>query len=168
MSVGIVLFFIFCGIQLPYFFTFAVADCECGYSSTIGSSSIDYVFTDLLESDFLHITNISLDTDWRPQSYNVTAEASRGIYGTDFSVANVVSNPTVNATSFSGPGKLGGDPGLQFFVGGGIPRSGYVSCAEMDSARTDMLWGTYRAAMKLTLIPGTVSAFFWVRSSASI
>ncbi|RDW94809.1 glycoside hydrolase family 16 protein [Coleophoma crateriformis] len=155
------LLFLLWVIQLSCFFNFTAADCECGYSSTIGSSTFDYVFTDLLESDFLHITNISLDTDWQPQSYNVTAEASRGAYGTGFLVTNVVSKPIANVGSFSGPGSLGGDPGLQFLVDGGIPKSDYVGCAEMDSARTDMLWGTYRAAMKLTPVPGTVSAFFW-------
>lgn len=59
-----------------------VALCECGYTSTIeafGSSPV--VFTDLIESDFLHIRNVAKDTDWRRQNYSVTAEAGRGPYG---------------------------------------------------------------------------------------
>ncbi|KAL3423348.1 Beta-glucanase 2 [Phlyctema vagabunda] len=138
-----------------------VGDCECGYSSTIGTSSTQYVFTDLLESDFLHIQNVSLDTDWRPQDFNVTAKFSRGTYGTNFSVANIVSNPILNATSFANPGERGGAAGLQLFVRSGVPETGYVGCAEIDSSRADMLWGSYRAAMRLTLVPGTVGAFFW-------
>lgn len=40
-----------------------------------------FLFTDIIESDFLHINNISLDTDWRRQSFTVTPEAARGPYG---------------------------------------------------------------------------------------
>ena len=141
------------------------AYCECGYSTNIGDSAVSYVFTDLIESDFLHIANISLDTDWRRQSYNVTAGAARGPYGENFVVSNVLSNPLLNTYSYTGFGEFGGDPGLQLFVQGGIPTSGYVSVAEIDSTREDLLWGSYRAAMKLTLTPGTCGAFFWVSFS---
>jgi len=55
--------------------------CECGYTSPIGTSANTFVFTDLIESDFLHIKNVSLDTDWRRQNFSVTAEAARGPYG---------------------------------------------------------------------------------------
>lgn len=53
---------------------------------------------------------------------------------------------------------------MHFSVGGGIPANGYVPTSEMDSSREDLLYGTYRAAMKLTLTPGTCAAFFWVIS----
>lgn len=150
-----------------FFSVGVLSECECGYSSTIGNSAPPYVFSDLIESDFLHITNVSLDTDWRRQNYSVTAVAGRGPYGMNFNIANVASNPIPDMNNWTGPGIFGGDPGLQLSVGGGVPSNGYVSVAEIDSSREDLLWGTYRAAMKLTLTPGTCAAFFWVCSSAS-
>jgi hypothetical protein len=142
--------------------TLAAASCECGYSSSIDGSASPSVFTDIIESDFLHVQNIALDTDWRRQEYNVTAEAGRGPYGMNFTIQNVVSNPILNESVWTGPGEFGPNPGVQLSVGGGIPANGYVQVAEMDSSREDLLWGTYRAAMQLTLEPGTCSAFFWV------
>jgi hypothetical protein len=139
----------------------ANADCECGYTFSINGTS--YVVTDLLESDFLHLANISLDTDWIRQGFNVTAAASRGPYGESLQITNVISSPLANNYSYSGPSELGGDPGLQLYVGGGIPSDGLVPVVEVDSTREDMLWGSYRATMKLTLVPGTCGAFFWVR-----
>lgn len=136
------------------------ADCECGYSQSINGTS--YVFTDLLESDFLHLANISLDTDWRRQGFNITSAVARGPYGESFQISQVVSNPLVNNSSYTGPSVLGGDAGLQLYVGGGIPSDGLVPVAEVNSVREDMLWGSYRAAMKLTITPGTCGAFFWV------
>ena len=56
---------------------------------------------------------------------------------------------------------LGGDPGLQFIVRGGAPVDGYIPVAQMNSARDGLLWGSYRASLKLTPIAGTCSAFFW-------
>ncbi len=139
---------------------FSSADCECGYSSTINSTT--YTFTDIIESDFLHIANISLDTDWRRQAYNVTAVDARGPFGESSELRNVLSNPLLNNQSFAGPSQRGGDAGLQLYVRGGIPVDGLIPVAEVDSVRTDMLWGSYRAAIKLTNIPGTCGAFFWV------
>jgi hypothetical protein len=140
------------------------ADCECGYSYLINGTS--YVFTDLLESDFLHLANISLDTDWTRQGFNVTPAVSRGPYGESLQISQVISNPLLNNFSFSGLSQLGGDAGLQLYVSGGIPSDGLVPVAEVNSVREDMLWGSYRAAMKLTLVPGTCGAFFWVSISS--
>ncbi|KAF7955800.1 hypothetical protein EAE96_004723 [Botrytis aclada] len=139
----------------------ATADCECGYSSFIGDSVEPYIFTDLIESDFLHIPNITFDTDWRRQQFNMSADAGRGPYGMNYSIEQVTSNPILDENTWSGDGEFGVDPGVQLTVGGGDPANGFVQTAEMDSAREDLLWGTYRAAMKLTLTPGTCAAFFW-------
>jgi hypothetical protein len=141
------------------------ADCECGYSQSINGTS--YLFTDLLESDFLHLANISLNTDWTRQGFNVTSAVARGPYGESLQVSQVVSNPLANNFSYAGPSQLGGDAGLQLFVRGGIPSDGLVPVAEVNSVREDMLWGSYRAAMKLTLTPGTCGAFFWVSLTPS-
>jgi len=48
---------------------------------TAGSEITSYVFTDVIESDFFHITDIHADTDWLIQGYNVTASAARGPFG---------------------------------------------------------------------------------------
>jgi hypothetical protein len=138
----------------------ARGDCECGYQYAINGTS--YLFTDLLESDFRHIKNISLDTDWRRQEYNVTAAVARGPFGESPRLSQVFSNPLINASADSGAGVLGGDAGLELVVAGGIPSDGSVAVGELNSVRQDMLWGSYRAAMKLTNVPGTCGAFFWV------
>src|SRR5438045_5434188 len=108
----------------------ARCDCECGYVSVINGTS--YLFTDLLESDFRHIRNISLDTDWSRQEYNVTAAVARGPFGESPRVSQVISNPLLNKTAISGPSLLGGDAGLQLVVPRGIPSDGLVPVGELD------------------------------------
>ena len=60
-----------------------VGFCECGYSSTIstGLSTQQYIFTDVLEFDALHVKNVEIDTDWSIQNYQVSAADARGPYG---------------------------------------------------------------------------------------
>jgi len=129
------------------------ANCECGY--TVGSS----LYTELLETDFLH-TNVSVDPDWAPQNYTVTPAASNGPYGKNASVTNVVSN-LLPANDWMGDGSLGGTGGLQLWVRGGIPKDGLVPMAECAATREDMLYGSYRASMKLSGVNGSCGAFFW-------
>ncbi|KAI9718450.1 MAG: hypothetical protein M1812_004171 [Candelaria pacifica] len=109
------------------------ADCECGYSVNATTSPHYNVFTDLIESNFLHIDDIKADTDWQRQAYNVSAADSRGPYGKLAEVDNVVSNPLKDKNGFSGASTLGGDPGLQLFVRGGKPSNGLVPIAEVAS-----------------------------------
>ena len=137
--------------------TVVEAYCECGYavSSTL--------YTELLETDFLHLPNITLDTDWAPQNYTVKSQAARGPYGKNASINIVISNPLPNEKAWTGNGLLGGDAGLQLWVRGGIPQDGLIPMAELASTRADILYGSFRVAMKLTGIPGTCAAFFWVR-----
>ena len=137
-------------------FQFVRADCECGY--TVNST----LYTDLLETDFLHLANTTSDTDWQPQDYTVTAELSRGPYGKNASVANVVANPLKSQYDWAGNGVNGGDAGLQLFVRGGVPQDGLIPIAEVVTTRTDMFYGSFRAGMKTTGTPGTCGAFFWV------
>ncbi|KAI9698659.1 MAG: hypothetical protein M1836_003769 [Candelina mexicana] len=137
------------------------ADCECGYSVNATTSPHYSLFTDLIESDFLHIDNIKADTDWQLQAYNVSAADSRGPYGKLAEVDNVVSNPLKNKKSFSGASTLGGDPGLQLIVRGGKPSNGLIPIAEVASVRGDMMFGSFRISMKLTNQSGTCGAFFF-------
>jgi hypothetical protein len=61
------------------------ADCECGYTANVNSSNITapatWLFTDVLESDFFHIDDIHLDTDWYAQNFSMTPEAALGPLG---------------------------------------------------------------------------------------
>lgn len=132
----------------------ALADCECGYSTTVSSNSSEdtpqnYVFTDLLETNFANISDVSKNTDWARQAFNTTAESARGAYGEMFTVDNVETQNEAN-----------GD-GLQISVRSGEV-DGLLSGGEVDSARLDVFYGTFRSSLRLTNVSGTVSAFFWV------
>ena len=133
-----------------------LADCECGYIVN------NVLYTDSIESDFLHLQNITTDQDWQPQEYTTSAALSRGPYGKSASVSNVIANPLSNPNDWIGKSELGGDAGLQLIVRGGIPGDGLVSIAELATFRTDLLYGSFRAGMKLTGNNGTCGAFFWV------
>ena len=124
----------------------ATADCECGYAAIVDRTR--HVFTDLIESDFTHARDISDNTDWRRQGFNMSSERARGDFGEMFVVDNV--------------GSSGGtEKGLQLIVQG-QKVDDMVPVAEVDSERADVLWGTFRASLKLTSTPGTCAAFFWV------
>lgn len=170
----------------------AVAVCECGYQSQVDVLNSQFTYTDLIESDFLHIRDVSLSTDWRRQSFMKTPAAGRGPYGyvlfalnllvcdscsfapfimvqksdihlsMNFTIGNVASNSISDHYNWTGPGRHGGDPGVNLVVKGGIPPDAYVDIGQLDSIRTDLLWGSYRASLKLPSINGTCSAFFWV------
>ncbi len=49
-------------------------------SDNIGSFT-EYTWTDLLETDFLHLDSIADDTDWTRQNYSVSADNARGPFG---------------------------------------------------------------------------------------
>jgi len=136
------------------------ANCECGY--TVNST----LYTDLIETDFLHLTNITTDTDWQPQNYTVTPALARGPYGKNASLSNVVTNPLKSKYDWAGDGVNGGDAGLQLYVRGGIPQDGLIPMAELATTRSDLLYGTYRVGMKVTPVSGTCGAFFWVLTFA--
>ncbi|PNY24243.1 Beta-glucanase [Tolypocladium capitatum] len=129
----------------------AAAVCECGYSAK-GPQEADgpWFFTDVVESDFTKITTISQDKDWVRQQFNVSAKDGRGQYGKTFGLDNIVSGPKASGASAAG---------LDLRVG--TLNNDAVPGAEIDSARMDMHWGSYRTGMKLTNINGTCAAFFW-------
>lgn len=75
---------------------------------------------------------------------------------------NVIANPLSSKDAWSGTGMYGGDAGLRFLVNGGIPESGFIPSAEINSDRADMRFGSFRVGMKVTGVNGTCGAFFWV------
>ncbi len=137
--------------------TLVQANCECGY--TVNST----LYTDLIESDFLHLTNITNNTDWIPQKYQIKPELARGPFGKDARLNNVLPNPLANHYDWAGNGVNGGDAGLQLIVRGGVPpKGGLIPMAEIVTNRTDILFGSFRVGMRMTATNGTCGAFFWV------
>ncbi|RPA93521.1 concanavalin A-like lectin/glucanase [Choiromyces venosus 120613-1] len=132
----------------------ANADCECGYS--LNST----VFTDLIESDFTFLKNITQDTDWVVQEWKVDKEASKGPYGRKTQAKNVISNPSIQH-NVSATGVNGDPAGLELFVRELETGEDHIGVAEVDSRRTDIIYGTFRAGIKATGVNGTCGAFFW-------
>lgn len=124
----------------------AAADCECGYSATVSNSSSGssqqetFVFTDLIEVNFPNISDIT-NTDWVRQEFNTSAAQARGTYGQMFAVDNVET-------------RAAGD-GLQITVRSGVVE-GMLSGGEIDSARLDVSYGSFRSSLRLTDVAGTV------------
>lgn len=150
------------------------ADCECGFvaqSPLTQKQAQEYpgpdqlFFTNMLESRFYDIKNVSRDGDWKRQQYNVSARDGRGEYGKTFATQNVYSIPP--AGSSKDPSQQGA--GYSDSTNGGIAlvvsstlTNDSVPTAELDSSRIDMSFGSYRAGMKLSPVNGTCAAFFWV------
>ncbi|KAI1094700.1 glycoside hydrolase family 16 protein [Rostrohypoxylon terebratum] len=145
--------------------TLVLADCECGYSITTDSDNKRYVFTDILESDFVHL-DITDDSEkygqygWARQDFNMTSEVARGPYGESYTPQNVVSNTIADGEVFEGSGSKGGDAGLNLVVRSEI-QDDMVTGADVSTTDTHYFHGTFRAGIKATDVPGTCSAFFW-------
>jgi len=135
-----------------------LADCECGYATNIDDKS--WAFTDLIETDFSRLADISTNTDWIRQAFNITSDKARGDYGEMFAVDNIYTDISGQRSDIS-KAVSGKAAGLQLSVGS-RPVADMVPVSEIDSARTDILWGSFRASIKVTDTPGTCSAFFWV------
>ncbi|KAL6695284.1 glycoside hydrolase family 16 protein [Trichoderma pleuroticola] len=143
------------------------ADCECGFitqssgnQTRNGTGSGDehgqLFFTNMMESKFFEMRDISRDGTWRRQQYNVSARAGRGEYGKSFALDNVY---TTAAREGESDNSNGGD-GVGLVVGSTVVNEA-IPVAELDSARNDLHYGSYRAGMKLTAVNGTCAAFFW-------
>jgi len=147
---------------------FANAACECGYSINKTSDANHAVFTELLENDFLHTSSKPLDLvdyGWRPQVYNMNSKASRGPFGKNFDLDNVIANPFKDRNAWSGEADHGGDAGLELWVRGNHI-NGAVSGAEVASVRNDSLLGSFRVGMKLSNSSGTCGAFFFFHNNS--
>ncbi|KAK6505149.1 hypothetical protein TWF481_007070 [Arthrobotrys musiformis] len=139
------------------------AACECGYSVN-STSDLEYaVFTDLLESDFTKIKNFKDDTDWQPQVWELDPKRALGPYGRATRLEAIIPNPALNI-SLNSRGIYGGHAGLNLIV----PRNytvingeKYLIGAELDSARNDMFYGTFRVGYRTTKWPGTCFGFYW-------
>ncbi|CAH0016565.1 unnamed protein product [Clonostachys rhizophaga] len=133
------------------------ADCECGYRARNSTHhGEEWMFTEALETDFSDIHDLSGNTDWIRQGFNVSAEDGRGGFGKSFKPSNVEARPA-SGGSIDGNAN---DAGVALRVSSTI-EDNLVLSAELDSSRLDLHWGSYRASMKLPQVPGTCAAFFW-------
>jgi Glycosyl hydrolases family 16 len=142
------------------FATLASAACECGYRLPGSNSSDPGLYTDLLESDFFNITDITKDTDYVVQTYSVDKSLEKDPYSRTAIASNVISNPVSSQNQLQGSNN-DGDPGLQLYVRGKLDVNGSITGSELDTTRTDMWWGSYRALLKLPSQNGTCASFFW-------
>ncbi|KAI1267242.1 glycoside hydrolase, family 16 [Xylariaceae sp. FL1019] len=146
-------------------YQFTIGDCECGYSIYQDAKGAPLIFTDLMETDFVHvdITTGGGGRAWSPQGYNRSSGAARGPYGESYAVDNILSNVIADPKVFSGSGNLGLDAGLRLVVRGAT-QDNMVSVAETATTGLDYSYGTFRVGMKTTDVPGTCSAFFWYQN----
>ena len=112
-------------------------------------------YTDAFEADFFHLDDISNDSNWEISNYPNPQKP----YSLKYQKQNVISNPMIGS---SGQTVNGGDPGLQLVVRGPTQYGSSVNTAELITTRTDMHYGSYRAAIKYTKEPGTCGSMFWV------
>jgi len=149
---------------LPGIVSMVSAKCECGY--TIDDGSRSWAFTDMLESDLVHLDLKQPGLEygelgWAPQQFNLSKAAGRGPFGEIYSVDNVKSNIVADKSLSSGDGRYGGPAGLQLVVGGNRADD-MVVVSEVATADQHHTFGTYRASIKVTDVAGTCTAFFWV------
>lgn len=151
-------------IAVPHLPHLASATCECGYSVNKTTDPEYAVWTDLLETDFLHIDELK-DVGWLPQVYNSTSSNEQSAYGKMAARSNVLPNPLKNSRDWAGESENGGDAGLQLIVRSELVDN-MVPFGEVAArTREDMLYGSFRVAMKVGSVPGTCAAFFWVSFS---
>ncbi|EJP64810.1 glycoside hydrolase family 16 protein [Beauveria bassiana ARSEF 2860] len=149
------------GQQVPFlvfiFFWACIASatrCTCGYQVG-GAHGDDWLFTEAIETDFTRLKSITATKDWQRQEFNVSAEAGRGKYSKSFTPDNVAVRPGAADKDASGR-----QAGVALSVSATIV-NGAVSVAELDTARQDLRWGSYRAGMRMTPVKGTCAALFW-------
>ncbi|KAM5382615.1 hypothetical protein ACJZ2D_002405 [Fusarium nematophilum] len=135
---------------------FVSAGCECGYFIRDAASKQPVVFMDSLETDFTRVGDISENHEWVRQEFTVSAKAGRGEHSKNFMPSNIGTRLAKNG------GGSDEQTGLGLRVGSEVDHDGAVSAAEIDTARLDLHWGSFRAGMKATPINGTCAAFFWV------
>ncbi|KAL8950607.1 MAG: hypothetical protein Q9222_003362 [Ikaeria aurantiellina] len=151
-------------ITLAYGPHFVSAACECGYSTHAIKDNTNHIYTDVLETDFLHVQDIAKQQDWIRQVWTVPPGGTAH-WGRNMTLDNTKANPLPGDVGTAGVN--GGDPGLQLTVQSGTPEGDDIPGAEIASARKDMLYGSFRAGLKYTGEKGTCGAFFWYHNDAA-
>ena len=150
----------------------AITACDCGYlvnTTAINSTSTAQptIFSNILETDFLHLSSLTDTQGWVPQNYTVDSALARGPYGKNASLGNVITNTLQSPYDWAGTGAADSDDaGLQLYVRAGAtaPINSLIGMSEIVTNRSDILYGSFRAGIKTTSINGTCSAFFFYRN----
>lgn len=153
------------GVLLATASPIACETCTCGYVlADDAHKSSPVLFTDRLETNFASLSDFNRNSAWTRQQFNVSAESGRGKYGKSFEVENVFSYAGPKVFEHQDAKRdVKKSPRAMGLRVGSIPTAmGAIGAAEIDSARTDMFWGSYRVLMRLTRASGTCAAFFWV------
>lgn len=139
----------------------AQRSCQCGLSVASRDNETDsWLFTEMIETDFSTVQDMTTMTDWVRQEYNVSAEDGRGEYGKAFVTSNV--EPMINNGVLGDEASGRGEKRVLGLKVNSSLSDDAVPAAEIDSSRLDLHWGSYRTGMKVTGSNGTCSAFFWV------
>ncbi|KAG6229897.1 hypothetical protein E4U34_002054 [Claviceps purpurea] len=157
------------GVLLATASPIACETCTCGYVlADDAHKSSPVLFTDRLETNFASLSDFNRNSAWTRQQFNVSAESGRGKYGKSFEVENVFSYAGPNVFEHQDAKRdVKKSPRAMGLRVGSIPTAmGAIGAAEIDSARTDMFWGSYRVLMRLTRASGTCAAFFWYRNDS--
>jgi hypothetical protein len=145
--------------------------CYCGYSVNTTDDASFGLFTHIAETDFLHAESTSEKFNfkalgWEAEVYNKTAEQAERAVGFSTQVGNVLTNALPEG-KWGGPPATVGDAGLQLWLRHEL-ESDLVSVAAVDNllalghdAASQMLYGSYRAAIKFSGMNGTRGAFGW-------
>lgn len=131
------------------------------------------LFTELEETDFFHTASVDATarigtTRWDAQAYNKTAEQVGRLIGFSKQLGNVITNPLPEG-KWGGPPQGVGDAGLQLWVRHAVENDS-VSIAGVDDAyrpgnTSQMIYGSFRAAIKFSAMNGTRGAFSWQSAS---
>lgn len=150
----------------------AAAECGCGYTVNATDAPTFELFTDLLETDFLHVKDVGSTTSfpvgWEIQDYNAGPQRG-GPYGMASQPTNLLTNYIDNPFNYIGAGVHGSDPGLQLYVRSSLVNvkgSTFVPVAEIVTERDDIKYGSFRIAMKTTQVSGTCGTFFFYQSDS--
>jgi len=143
------------------------AHCECGYAVNKTTDNQFAVFTDYFESDLLHDFTETSDggipgtpAAWDPQNYNAPARNVRGRYGMSRQRDNIITNALPDGKWDGAEPEHMGDAGMQLWVRHEL-KYNMLPVAEIASSRDDVLYGSFRAAIKFTGANGTVGTFAW-------
>ncbi|ODQ52789.1 concanavalin A-like lectin/glucanase, partial [Saitoella complicata NRRL Y-17804] len=124
----------------------AQAACECGYQTgdgSVWSHAMTADFSSMADADTIADSGIS--SDWYAQTWGTdagTAAYQMQNNGSNAYVRN--GNLVVKTSGYSG--------------------SGAVQVGEVDTARTDILYGSFRSTFSVEATPGVCAGFFYYKS----
>ncbi|EMC97835.1 glycoside hydrolase family 16 protein, partial [Baudoinia panamericana UAMH 10762] len=141
--------------------TLALSSCNCGY--TLNTTSL---FTHAIQTDFTHpdaslTWTDSPSADWAVQVYNVSPTAARGPYGKAAELSTVLLNSSSSTLDLYVRSQL--LPNTNGTLGSSDLR---IPISEIATTRNDILYGTFRASIQFSSVPGTCGAFFFYHNDS--